>query len=531
MSRVSHRLAAATLCLGLASAPALHAQTVFRTDEVPPGETDPARAVKSGDAMLMYNLYDTLLLPGPGGVGIAPSLAESWTVDGTVFTFKLRPHVKFHSGNEVSADDVVYSLNRLVAIGAGYSTLFRGWIKSAEAVDPLTVRITLTDTYAPFLSALFRLAIVDSKTVQAHLQDGKFGAFKDYGLAYLHDHDAGTGAYKLVSENPQTEAVMEKNPDYFLGVPAAAPDRARVAFGLEGPTELALMRRGDLDLISQWSSPETKRSATQIKGVKIVGESGIAEYVIKLNTKRAPLDDVHCRRALGYALDYNSLIGLANITPQIRGAKPARGPLLEGMLGYDATLPTPERDLTKAKAELAECRYKPGDIDIEISWIGEVPLEERFALLMQSSWNDIGFKTHITRYPFATYTQTTGKPETTPHVSQLYYNARTPDPDSLLYNAYDSKSVGSYISVEWLQNPAIDALLDKGRSTLDPKQREGIYKQLVHDINDLQSDIFGFEIINTYPKSDRVTIPALEDPEKNTHIYGLNFMFRNFQMK
>ena len=530
-SAFGHVVAATLLCLGLGIAAGAQAQTVFRTDEVPPGEVDPARASKSGDAMLMYNLYETLLLPGPGGKGIVPNLAESYSVDDKVFTFKLRPHVKFHSGNELSAADVVYSLNRLISVGAGYSSLFRGWIASAEAPDPLTVKITLTNTYAPFLSALFRLAIVDSKTVQAHLQDGPGGEARDYGVAYLHDHDAGSGAYRLVSHNPQTEAVLEKYPEYFRGVPAAAPDQVRVAFGVPGPTEIALMRRGELDLISQWSSPETKRSAAQIKGVKIVGESGIAEFIIKLNTKRAPLDDLHCRRALALSLDYDALLGLANITPQIKGAKPARGPIIEGMLGYDPSVATPARDLDKAKAELAQCHYKPGEQDFEISWIGEVALEERFALLMQSNWAELGFKTHITRYPFATYTQTIGKPETTPHVSQLYYNARTPDPDPLLYNAYSSKAVGSYISVEWLQNPEVDALLDKGRSTLDPAEREKIYRKIAETINDLQPDMFGFEIINTYPKAERVTIPMLEDPARNTHIYGLNFTFRDMEMK
>lgn len=519
------------LLFGMGAVQGVRAETVLRLDEVPPAEIDPARALKSADGMVMYNIYDTLLLPGPGGKGIEPHLAESYTVDGKVFTFKLRPGVKFHSGNEVTADDVVFSLNRLVAIGAGYSTLFRGWIQSAEAIDRQTVRITLTNTYAPFLSALFRLAIVDSKTVMANLKDGQYGAFKDYGLGYLNTHDAGSGAYRVVSQNPQSETVMEKNPDYFLGVPAAAPDQVRMRVGLEGPTELALMRRGELDLMSQWTSPETKRAATQIPGTTIVGESGLAEYVIKLNTKRPPLDDVHCRRALGLAVDYRTLIGLANITPQIHGATPAKGPILQGMLGYDPSLPDMARDMDKAKSELAQCHYDPTQQDLEISWIGEVPLEERFALLMQSNWEELGFKSHIVRYPFLVYTQSVGKPETTPHVSQLFYNARTPDPDFLLYNAYSSRSVGNYVSAEWLQNPDVDALLDRGRSTLDTAEREKIYRQLVQVINALQPSIFGYEIVNTYAKSNRVTIPDLQDPAQNTHIYGLNLQYRTFEMK
>jgi peptide/nickel transport system substrate-binding protein len=294
---------------------------------------------------------------------------------------------------------------------------------------------------------------------------------------------------------------------------------------------VALMRRGELDVLSQWASPETKRSAAQVKGATVVGESGLAEYFVKLNTKKAPLDDVHCRRAIAFATDYEGLMSQANITPTIRGAKPAKGPLLDGMLGADPALPDYAQDMAKAKAELAQCKYKPGDHEIEISWIAEVPLEERFALLMQQNWGELGFKAKLTRLPWVSYTQLTTKPETTPHVGQLFYNTRTPDPDGYLYNVYSSNAVGQYAAAEWLQNPEIDALLDKGRSTIDLGQREQIYREIVQKIRDLQPDIFAYQIVNTYVKSDRVRIPALEDPEQNTRIMGLNFLYRRMEMK
>ena len=517
--------------LGLAATAPARTETMLRIDETAPGEIDPAKAAKAIDSVLLYNIYDTLLLPGPGGVGIAPHLAESYTGDGTTFTFKLRPGVKFHSGNEVTADDVVFSLNRLLAIGSGFSPLFRGWVKQAEALDPATVRITLTGNYAPFLAATFRLGIVDKKTVMANLKDGPFGEFKDYGQAWLNTHDAGSGAYRVVAQTPMTETTLEKFPGYFLGVPEKAPDKVHASYGLEAPTELALMRRGELDVMMQWASPETKRSAMQIKGVSVVGESGIAQLFINLNTKKPPLDDVHCRRAIGAALDYDALIGQANITPEIHGAKPSKGPLVEGMLGYDPSVPDYTRDMAKAKAELAQCKYQPAEHEIEIIWVAEVPLEERFALLMQQNWGELGFRTKITRMPNVSFFQAATKVETTPNVMQLFYNARTPDPDAYLFNAYHSSSVGQYAAAQWLQDPEVDALINQGRSTVDPAAREQIYRKIVLKIRDLQPTIFGYQIINTYAKSDRVDIPALEDPAKNTHMMGMNLMFRRVEMK
>ena len=168
-----------------------------------------------------------------------------------------------------------------------------------------------------------------------------------------------------------------------------------------------------------------------LKGVTVLREPGVALYFIKLNTKKPPLDDVHCRRALAYALDYKALRGQANISSEIQGASPARGPLLSTMMGYDKSAPLQEQDMAKAKAELAQCKYKPGDHELEVTWIAQVSVEERFALLMQQNWTQLGFKAKVVRVPWTLFTERVRKPDTTPHVGQIFFNARTPDPDSL----------------------------------------------------------------------------------------------------
>ena len=142
-----------------------HAERVLSLDESPIGEIDPAKATDYADTVLAVNIYDTLVFPKAGGPGVEPLLATEWTTDGKTYTFKLRDGVKFHSGNPLTADDVVFSLNRMLAMGQGFSNLFAGRVEKVEAVDPLTVKFTLTEPYAPFLAALVRLPIVDSKTV------------------------------------------------------------------------------------------------------------------------------------------------------------------------------------------------------------------------------------------------------------------------------------------------------------------------------------------------------------------------------
>ena len=119
-----------------------------------------------------------------------------------------------------------------------------------------------------------------------------------------------------------------------------------------------------------------------MSGIEMLVEPGIAQFFIKMNNTRPPLDDVNCRKALAFAVDYQTTWKIVEITPDVPGAKPSKGPLLETMMGFDPTMPDFKRDLAKAKEHLANCRYKPGDYKLEITWMAEVPLEERFALLM-----------------------------------------------------------------------------------------------------------------------------------------------------
>jgi peptide/nickel transport system substrate-binding protein len=135
---LSAALMAATALIALPAA----AQTVLSLDEVPVGELDPAKASDYADSLLMFNVYDTLVLPVQGGPGYAPHLAESWEVDGNDYVVTLRGDVRFRSGNPLTAEDVVFSFERMKALGAGLSFLFDN-VTGAEAVDERTVRQAL----------------------------------------------------------------------------------------------------------------------------------------------------------------------------------------------------------------------------------------------------------------------------------------------------------------------------------------------------------------------------------------------------
>ncbi len=395
------------LCAAAALASPAVAETVLRLDEVAVGELDPAKASDYADSILMFNIYDTLVLPQQGGPGHVPHLATSWTADGASYTFTLRDDVMFQSGNIMSSADVVYSVERMQALGAGLSYLLAG--VTAEALDDSTVKFTLEKLYAPFIASLVRLPIVDMAHVKANSDS-------EWGEEYLSGNGAGTGAYSVSSHNPQEETVMAKSDSYFLGVADAAPDTVRLRYGLEAATVRTLIAQGEHDIASQWLPPEVIQALAK-DGAQLLTETGTGGFYFKMNTAKAPLDDVNCRLALSHAFDYGTAIQMIAINDEVSAGSAATGAIPVGMYGANGADMAQAQDLDKARAYLADCPHEPADMNLEVSWIAEVPLEERFALLMQSNFNALGISSSIKKMPWALFAEQVSKPENTPHIS------------------------------------------------------------------------------------------------------------------
>ena len=518
-------IAAAALA---AAAAAAGAGGVLRLDEVAVGELDPAKASDYADSILMFNVYDTLVLPRQGGPGHVPHLAESWEGSGNAYVFKLRSDVAFQSGNPMTADDVVFSLDRMKTLGVGLSFLF-GNVESAEAVDANTVRFTLAEPYAPFVSSLVRLPIVDKALVMENLGEGE-GDMGDWGQAYLSENGGGTGAYMVTAHNPQDETVMVKNPDYFLGIDDKAPDTVRLRYGLEAATVRTLIAQGEHDISSQWLPPEVKRALAE-DGNQLLTEGGTGSFYFKLNTAKAPLDDVNCRLALSNAFDYGSVLKLIAITDEISEGSASTGAITAGMFGARPAGTTIMRDVDAARDHLAKCRYDPADFSVEISWIAEVPLEERLALLLQANLSEVGINSTIRKVPWAAFAAMVDSPETTPNVSQIFVTAVTGDPDTLLYGKYHSTKAGTWQSPEHLNDAEVDALLDAGRTGSSDAEREAAYSALNDRLLAIAPSIYAFDSQAVFVARPNVIVPALSDPDKAFGLDTMGFSFRLMEIE
>jgi len=214
------------------------------------------------------------------------------------------------------------------------------------------------------------------------------------GEEFLSGTSAGSGAYSVMSRNPQEETVMSKWGDYFLGVADSAPAAVRLRYGLEGATMRTLIAQGAHDIASQWLPPEVTKALAE-DGAQLLTENGSGGFYLAMNTTKAPLDDVNCRLAMRHAFDYGTAIQMIAVTDDVPTGSPATGAIPVGMFvsnGLDSAL---VQDMDKAKQYLADCKYDVADMNIEVSWIAEVSNEERFALLFQTNLSQLGVKSEI----------------------------------------------------------------------------------------------------------------------------------------
>src|SRR5579871_5033844 len=181
---------------------------------------DPAEGYGITDGDVITNTYDRIMRYEPEDLHkLVGEVVESWTVsdDGKTFTFKVRPGQKFHSGNALTAEDIAFSLQRVVILNKAPGLLLTqlGWtadnvkqLIAAEGGD--TVRLTIAKDFAP--SLVLNLlsssvaSVVDEKLVMSHETNG------DLGNLWLKTHDAGSGPYALRSLTPNDSVILESYP-------------------------------------------------------------------------------------------------------------------------------------------------------------------------------------------------------------------------------------------------------------------------------------------------------------------------------
>lgn len=470
----------AILCLALGGA--AQAETVVTMNTVQIfGTIDPAKISDYTDYMAAVNLYDGLVTVDSSG-NLVPELAESWTVsdDAREVTFKIRDDATFADGSPVEASDVVYTVERLLRINQGPANLFADVLApgAVTAEDAKTVKFTLSKTFAPFLTTVPAIMILNADLVKEH--EGS-----DDAQEWLATNVAGAGAYSLKSWDRGSQMTITRNKDYYKGFGEGPIDEVRWIITNDESTVKSMAASGELTMTSQFQSPETYKALVDMGRFEMVSQDTGTAFYLKLNTKVAPTDDIHVRRAIALATDYET------IRDVIFPGGVLSTPLPKAFADFHADdIPAPVYDLEAAKAELAQSKYAGQPIPITLGYVAGTKFEEEISLLLQANLEQLGFVVTQQPDPWNRITEIAGKVETTPAVNQIFFGPTYPSPDSMFFTQYHSKAAGTWASMEWVQDPEIDALIDAARATGDTAKQAEIYKELQHKLVDMQSDVF-----------------------------------------
>lgn len=354
---------------------------------------DPAEAFEFSGVEVGANVYDKLIgVDVASGNKLVGELAESWTVspDNLTYTFKLRPGVKFHSGNPLTSADVVYSFQRAVTLNKspGFILLQFGFTKEnvlekIKAPDPSTVVITVSKPFAPtfFLNCLTSgvASIVDSKLVQANVKGD------DFGNEWLKLNSAGSGAYSVRAYRPNEQYALEANASWWKGAPKNK--RVIVRHVAEPASQRLLLEKGDIDIARNLTKDQLESIAANADVARSQGDKGYILY-LGLNTKNPNFAKPEVREAMKWLVDYDSIE--RNI---VAGTfKPHQAFLPKGFLGAIDDKPY-KFDPAKAKDLLAKAGL-PNGFTVTMDVRNTSPITE-IAQAIQANWSQAGVKLEL----------------------------------------------------------------------------------------------------------------------------------------
>ncbi|MDQ4215041.1 ABC transporter substrate-binding protein [Microbacterium capsulatum] len=443
-------------------------QTGVIASHVVPETLDPQQASNANNDFYIAGLYDRILAYNSKGE-VVPRLASKFEYAGDAksIVLTIRDDVKFHSGNALTPDDVVYTLERVHKIASGSAGFLTDYV-SSKTTGKNQVTITLKDPNLSFAGALALIYVVDSKLVKQH--EGS-----DMGQQWLSSNEAGSGPYTLKSYNPALEVDLTRYDGYWDGE-KKRPSGLVMHIYKENSAIRDETLAGTADIGSSMA-------VTDLAAFK--GKNGfhVNEYPSPLvtlgamNTAGGITKDVRVREAIQLAYDYS-----AHIKNALKEwGKPGDGLVPSYMQCRYSTTPTVQ-DVAKAKQLIQEAGVAGQTVTIAYQSI--IPEQSTAGTILEANLRDIGLNVQVKQITFSQYLEMIKKPETTPDVSILWDLAQFPEIGSMLTHTWSSTAIGQSNFTRY-SNPAVDKLLTEGTTTTDKKTAcsdfEQAQKQIIAD--------------------------------------------------
>lgn len=454
--------------------------------------------------LILLNAYDGLYRYVGNPPDLQPWLAEGHTVsdDGLTWTFTLRPGIKFHDGSEMTSEDIVYSFQRLMALGKGAASTFTPIMKadSVIIVDDRTVQFVLDIPYAPFLAAMPLVAIVNKDLVQSNEKDG------DWGTAWLASNDAGSGAYSMdmSSYRPQESLTMLRFESHFFGwADNPAPiDIVHVNPVQETSTRVLALLNGEIDATDSYLGADQVERIAQSDSAYVSQDESMRVMLVTLNNTKAPLDNVNFRKCLSYAMNYEGFV--SGILKDFAIRNP--GPNPRSLWGNPADMEGYTYDLDKAKeyCDLAKAEGAPVDREIELVSLTSFDQTSQLAQLFQSDARKLGLNLKIVDVNFNNVLGMISSPETAPDMWIHWASTYFVDPENWIGQMYDSSLSGSWKQSSFYKNAEVDELLQSARTTIDQAKRAELYEEASRIVMDDAVDIWIYNTVQLRGLSNRL---------------------------
>ncbi|MEO9337548.1 ABC transporter substrate-binding protein [Mesorhizobium sp. SB112] len=433
---------------------AVYAKDLLVVDFVgEPNSLDPHVQWNPDSFNVYRNIFDNLVTRDDAGE-IAPQIATKWEqVSDTEVRFTIRDDVKFHHGKPLTAEDVAFSIKRIIDPAFASPQLGQfNQIKDAVASDATTVSVTTDGPFPVLIAQLTKLSIVPKHVVEAVSKE-------EFNLKPV-----GSGPYKFENWARGVEVTLARNDDYW-GDKGAFP---KVAFRAvpDAATRVANLQAGVTDIATNIDSDLAAQVEASGRGSVVSARTERVAY-FAMNVQKAPLDDARVRKAVAHAIDKEGIVqgilgGYEQAVPEF--ASPTHFGWIEGVEAAPY-------DIEKAKEIIAEV----GDAAKTPFSILTAPVyDQRVVQAIQQMLAEAGFNVEIEMTDMGNWlTRMQSGPESIPQSAFSRWNCGCQDVDGLLYPTFHSSSAWANIKDE-----SLDKALDEARATLDSDKRLELYKTI-----------------------------------------------------
>ena len=436
------------------------------------------------DYEIPLNIYDRLVdieVKEDGSSEIVPSLAESWEISGDAltYTFHLRQGVKFHNGEELTADDVEYSFTRQLSVEGAVNTDFLAQIKGAsqllegtadqlegfETVDDYTFTITLSEPYAGFLACL------STPGCSIYNREATEAAGNQFGLD--PSVTVGTGPFCLTYWTINDQLVLTRYEDYWKG-PSELPGVV-IRIVPDTETQRMMFESGELDVVDLDYLPDAVDDFTTRYPDQIVSGPRVGTTYFTMNQNIEPFQDVRVRKAVQMAIDRQAILdALYGGRGQVEN-----GIYPHGLYGFNSSLPEITYDPEEAKALLAEAGYANG-FEMQIAADSSASDATNQALeIIQAQLGEIGIQAEIQNMDESTWLATRNSGEMGSFMST--WTADYNDPDNFIYTFFGTPENTKLRSLNYSDTEVMERV-QKARTIVDADERIAEYQALEEKI-------------------------------------------------